>query len=91
MLERLMLKLFFLRVCCFLTGSLDNFAARVFRSYQAATLFVAEDDTSIQNLLFQRSARPIQKFSLPELVSNFGRFARNFTFICTILVKIISE
>jgi hypothetical protein len=59
MLERLLLKLFFLRVC-FLIGSLVIFTAGGFRSYQAATLFVAVDDTPIQHLLFQRGARPIR-------------------------------
>jgi hypothetical protein len=57
-------KIIFLRVCCFLTGSLVSFTAAVFRSYRAPTLFVAVDHTPIQNLLFQRDARPIRDFYL---------------------------
>jgi hypothetical protein len=67
MIERLLLKLFSLRVFCFLTGSLVSFTAGGFRTYQAATLFIAVDNTPIQNLLFLRGAHPIRDFYIAEI------------------------
>jgi hypothetical protein len=50
---RLLARLFKHRLCCFISGTFAAFVAGVFNSYKALALFIAIDDTPLQNLLFQ--------------------------------------
>jgi hypothetical protein len=48
-------KLYLHGVCCFLTGYFVNYITGTYQAYSAAILFIAMDDTHLQNLLFQKA------------------------------------
>jgi hypothetical protein len=55
-----------------------QFTAGVFRSDQASTLFVALDDTPIQNLLFQRDVHQIRDFYIAGIRFELRRVRPEF-------------